>query len=158
MSGIQGPNWARLTLADVSMHTPGWWATNTYGLFDPAPKRRQLRSIPDVDGGKSYPHRRTFRVYDLEVPVIGEYDLNGTPYDDPEEGCEANLDYLRDNVYLAEEDDDGTIAGDLSRRDGQVIEARVQVNDMQTIDRRATWAQLVFELVIPQGAFYLEGS
>lgn len=57
-------------------------------------------NIP-IPGAADYPIRRYPTTSTRQFPlfVVGECDQDGTPYSDAREGLEANIDYLRVNVF-----------------------------------------------------------
>jgi hypothetical protein len=153
MAGLPAPTFDTATIAGVDCHTPAWTLTNSHLLRDPAPKERSNVKLAGVDGRLGRQSTKDQRTVGLEFYVVGDVDRLGVPHDDPLEGVEANINYLRDNMYEATEDQFGSVVCTVTAADGTVYDGPIQLDDF--VSPPGIGARWVFiQATLPDG--YLE--
>lgn len=97
-----------LTIGAVSMHTPAWCITDLSDLWSSPTLRGANRLIPGRQGRKAYKRRLDENKLQFPMLVTGYCDPEGFPYGDmgmtPDQGLEANIAYLQNNVVLPNDD------------------------------------------------------
>lgn len=97
-----------LTIGEVSLHTPAWCCTDLSDLWNTPPQRGSNRLIPGRQGTKPYKRRLNESHFSLPMIISGFCDQEGVSYFDLglsfEEGLEANVAFLQNNVALPNPD------------------------------------------------------
>lgn len=129
MAGLTNPTFDLATIAGVSCHTPAWQLTNSHVLRDPAPRRRDNVKLAGVDGVLGRRSLGESRTVGLEFWVVGEVTRTGSANANALSGVEANIAYLRTNVYRATEDTYGTVSCSVVGASGATYSGRIQLDD-----------------------------
>lgn len=88
-----------LQLGEVSLNTPAWAVLNVATLWEPAPIRRENIAIPFRRGKLAVPGILDERTDSFMILVVGTCDQDGVPTDDPYVGLEANVEWLKSNLF-----------------------------------------------------------
>lgn len=96
------PEWATIDsvplAAGSSLATFAWLATGLSELKRSLNKRGEDDLIPGVDEHIRNPRRPTLSRRLIPITIGGTHDPEGVPYDDPGEGCDANLFAFQESV------------------------------------------------------------
>jgi hypothetical protein len=84
---------------DVPMISPAWTVLNIQVLWTGPTVVFSNRQQAGTRGRKPYPGLEDEARFSVRFHLLGQYDINGDPYDDPQEGLELNYFYLRENVW-----------------------------------------------------------
>lgn len=158
MVGLPEPEFASVSLNAIELDAPGRVTLNSYVLMDGAPRRRNNRVRPGVDGEYGGTAYKTTRDVSLEVYLDGRWDSAGTPAAEPIAAVASHLIYLRQNILDAVGDAEGSVACIVdSAVAGITHEGQVQVNDL--VAEAGIGAQVVtFELTMIRGELDIVGG
>lgn len=154
-SGIlcAAPPSGALEINGVSMHTDAWTVIDLTVLWMGADIRGTDRILPTTPGVIPYRRRMTVTRHSLPMVIVGYVDQTGTPYSDPWEGLETNIDFLRAWVVDPTNVGDGTLPASLTMPSGSTRTADIHVLGLNlgTVSRARVRATL--DISIPEGVF-----
>lgn len=142
-----------LEINGISMHTPAWTVVDLTMLWMGAEIRGGDRLLPTVPGVIPYRRRMTVTQHSLPMVIVGYVDESGTPYSDPWEGLEANIDYLRGWIVDPTNVGDGTLPAELTMPSGVTRTADIHVVALSLGNISKAMMRATLEISIPQGVF-----
>ena len=142
-----------LEINGIPMHTFAWTVVDTTSLWMGADIRGQDRLLPTTPGVIAYRRRMTVTRHSLPMVIIGYVDYTGTPYSDPMEGLEANVDYLRSWVVDPTNLGDGTLPASLTMPSGAVRNADIHVLGLSLGQVSRARLRATLDISIPTGVF-----
>lgn len=142
-----------LEINGVSMHTYAWTVVDVTQLWMGAEIRGQDRLLPTTPGVIPYRRRMTVTRFSLPMVIVGHVDQYNTPYADPWEGLEDNIDFLRAWVVDPTNVGDGTVPAELTMPSGSTRTADVHVLALTLGEVSRARLRATLEISIPEGVF-----
>lgn len=147
------PPTGALEINGVSMHTYAWTVVDVTPLWMGAEIRGQDRLLPTTPGVIPYRRRMTVTRHSLPMVIVGYVDQYDTPYSDPWEGLETNIDFLRAWVVDPTNVGDGTVSASLTMPSGGVRTADIHVLGLMLGEVSKARIRATLEISIPEGVF-----
>lgn len=140
-----------LTINSISMSTPGWKVLDLSPLWGPPDLRGQNVVIPGTAGRHVRPRRVDETVYQLPMVIYHGFNVSGTPYADPSNGLQTNVEYLYAQLVSASLTStvSATLVWPSSTSKTAAVQCQLQLSDHY--GNSATRA--VLYLTVPAGRF-----
>lgn len=142
-----------LEINGVLMHTPAWTIVDVTQLWMGANIRGGDRLLPSTPGVIPYRRRMTVTRHSLPMVIVGYVDQAGTPYNDPWEGLETNIDYLRAWIVDPTNVGDGTLPATLTMPSGGTRTADIHVLGLSLGIVSRARMRATLDISIPEGVF-----
>lgn len=139
-------------------NAPAWCAYTLDDLWSTPPARGTNVILPGVAGRVARRFHDDEHAVSLPMVFGGDYDVDGLPTADRQEGLQANLEYFHDAVIASPGTVGDVRTAEFVKPDGTVLTEPVQVRGWQVQFRGAPSAFVVVRLVFPGGRLGTGGS